>query len=221
MAHSAPHSLTPAQGFVLPALSQRALTFAAIVAFHIVVIYLFASGLGSATLKVVTTALTATLIDSPPESADPPPQPAPTIEREAVVDLGPLPDYPINVPSDDGGTALRGVQTLDPPPVSVAPPPPAEPIHLIGRNQLPNTENYYPPQLIREGVEGAANIRVCVDERGRRQGDPTVTESSGNARLDRAAIDVGRDGRYARAARGETFVPNCYAFRIVFKVTQR
>jgi TonB family protein len=220
MAQSAPQSLASAQGFVLPALSQRALTFAAIIAFHVLAIYLFASGLGAATLKVVASTITATVIDSPPDTVDPPPPPpGPTLEKQTWVDIGPPPDGEINYASDDGGTALTGVLTPDPPPVSVAPPPRVEPLHLIGRNQLPNTQDYYPPQLIREGVEGAANIRVCVDERGRRQGEPSITESSGNSRLDAAALNVGRDGRYARAARGETFVPNCYGFRIVFKVT--
>ena len=44
MAHSAPHSLAAA-GFVSPALSQRAITFATIVGFHVVLVYFLASGL--------------------------------------------------------------------------------------------------------------------------------------------------------------------------------
>jgi TonB family protein len=222
MAHSAPHSFAPAQGFVSPALSQRALTFGAIVAFHVVLIYLFASGLGAATLQVVTTTLIGTVIDPPPAPPEPPPPaPQPDLESARVdINLGPPPDVRINIPSDDSGAALSGVLTPDLPPVIEAPPSRVEPIHLVGHHQLPNTQDYYPAPLIRDGIEGATNIQVCVDERGRRQGDPTVTQTSGNARLDRAALDVARDGRYARSARGETFVPNCYGFRIVFKVTK-
>jgi TonB family protein len=219
MAHSAPHSLAPAQGFVLPTLSQRALTFGAIVAFHVVLIYLFASGLGSAVVQVVSKPLVARLLDPTPEPADAPPRlPPPTFEEPTTIDLGPVPEGP-NIPYESGGTALTGPITPDPSPVSAAPPP-VEPLRLVGHHQLPNTQDYYPAPLIRDGIEGATNIQVCVDERGRRQGDPTVTQTSGNARLDRAALDVARDGRYARSARGETFVPNCYGFRIVFKVTK-
>jgi hypothetical protein len=48
-----------------------------------------------------------------------------------------------------------------------------------------------------------------------------VTQSSGDARLDKGAIGVARDGRYARAMRGDAYVPNCYGFRIIFAIPDR
>ena len=92
------------------------------------------------------------------------------------------------------------------------------PIRVVGRNRLPNTEDYYPPDLRREGVQGATDVRVCVDGNGVRQGDPVVERSSGNARLDLGAVNVARHGSYARALQGDTPMPNCYGFRIVFRI---
>ena len=107
------------------------------------------------------------------------------------------------------------VTALNTPPVAppIAKP---DPIRLVGKNVLPNTEDYYPPTARREGAEGAANVQVCVDERGKRQGEPTVTQSSGDARLDKGAVALARDGKYARSMRGDAYVPNCFGFRIIF-----
>ena len=87
---------------------------------------------------------------------------------------------------------------------------------MIGQNSLPNTEDFYPPDLRRQGIEGAANVRVCVDTKGVRQGEPTVELSSGNPRLDEGALKIARAGKYARATQGEMPVATCYRFHIGF-----
>ena len=213
MAHSAPNSLAEA-GFVSPALSQRAVMFIGIVAFHIALIYLFASGLGVTAIKLVIPETKVSFIKDPPQVDPPPPPVAVPFDHPRVIDIGPVPDVP--------GDFTGGETAITPPPAVVDPGPPqqvvqrVEPIHLVGKHQLPNTEDYYPAAERRLGVEGATEVNVCVDERGKRTGEPTVTRSSGNARLDKGALGVARDGRYARAARGATFVPNCYGFRIIF-----
>lgn len=218
MAHFAPRSLAPADGFVLPGLSQRAAVFAGIVAFHIVLIYVFASGLAASTMKLVLQPTQVEFLPNVPHPDHPPlPPPAPNLQQP-VVDLGPPPDVPLNFPPDT--TTLTAPVRETVPPVVSPQPAHVEPIRLVGRNQLPNSEDYYPPALRRLGVEGATSVRVCVDENGRRDGEPTVTESSGNARLDDGALAVVRAGRFARAKRGDTFVPNCYGFRVIFKMRQ-
>jgi protein TonB len=192
--------------------------FAGIVAFHIVLVYFLASGLARTTMHVILQPFEGVVLDEPTKhDPPPPPPPDPMFQQPREIDLGPLPVMD-PIAETDTSTALSGEPTLNPPPVTEPVTAPAEPIHLVGRHQLPNTEDYYPPSIRRLGVEGAANVRVCVDERGKRVGDPVVTESSGNARLDEGALSVARDGRYARSARGETFVPNCYGFRIIFKM---
>jgi hypothetical protein len=57
-----------------------------------------------------------------------------------------------------------------------------------------------------------------VDGNGRLRGDPTILRSSGNAGLDRGAVNVARNGRYARSTQGGRPVPNCHSFRIIFDV---
>jgi periplasmic protein TonB len=214
MAHSAPVSLAPAGGFVSPALSQRAIVLAAIIAFHVLLLIALSNGLARTTLQRVLEPIDATVIDKPTRTEEPPPAPPPpefTPPRQ--IDLGPPPD--VYIAEAEVGPTITAPVTPDP--VPIAPPQPrVEPIRLVGRNVLPNTEDYYPPTERRNGVEGATNVEVCVNERGKRVGDPRVTQSSGNARFDKAALDVARAGRYARAARGEAFVPNCYGFRIIF-----
>ena len=77
---------------------------------------------------------------------------------------------------------------------------------------MPDTQEYYPPALIREGIEGAAYVRVCAwMRRGTRRGEPTLEQSSGNAQLDVGALNVARHGRYARAVQGSTPVPTATA----------
>jgi TonB family protein len=98
--------------------------------------------------------------------------------------------------------------------LKAAPLPP--PIRLVGRNVLPNTDNYYPASEIRAEHEGSAEVQSCVDVNGRLDGLPTIQASSGRAPLDTAAIRLARDGKYARAMRGDTPVANCYRFRVTF-----
>jgi TonB family protein len=126
------------------------------------------------------------------------------------------PEIVIADPPETGG-AITGAGPAPPPYV---PPIAAQsaPIRLLGKHQLPATEEYYPSDLRRSGIEGATNIRVCVDERGIRQGEPTIEKSSGNDRLDLGALNVARRGRYARAVQGGVPVGNCYRFKIIFEI---
>jgi len=45
---------------------------------------------------------------------------------------------------------------------------------------------------------------------------PAPPENVKREPLDKAAIRLARDGKYARAMRGDTPVPNCYRFRVTF-----
>jgi TonB family protein len=81
---------------------------------------------------------------------------------------------------------------------------------------MPNTADYYPANEIRLGKEGTAEVQSCVDVNGKLDGTPTVQATSGREPLDKAAIRLARDGKYARAMRGQTPIPNCYRFRVTF-----
>jgi periplasmic protein TonB len=201
-------------------LPPRAVTFVGIAALHVFFVYLFMSGLAQSAFHFIDEPLEFVPLK---ETKPQPPVPPPVSRPEFVIekfDLPPPPDVP--VPPPDATITARVVET---PPGSgtavIAPPPPSEPIRLIGSNRIPNAEHYYPPQMIRQGIEGATVVRACVDERGRLQGDPTVQRTSGYEAFDKGAIEAARDGRYARATQGGKPVPNCYDFRITFVVTTK
>jgi protein TonB len=191
--------------------------FGAIVGFHVLLIIALANGLGSTVMNVIVPPIEAGFIPDPPKPVEEPVIPPPRIDRIRPIEVPP-PEVTITDPSASEDRLITTTITPEPPPVAPVQPARVEPIRLVGRNQLPNTEDYYPASARREGVEGAANVQVCVNERGKRESEPTITQSSGDARLDRGAVAVARDGRYARAMRGDAYVPNCYGFRVIFKV---
>ena len=200
--------------------SQRLVAFATIAGLHALVLAVIVSGFGRIAVQVLSGDITARIIDPPKDIIDPPPPPPPTL-RQIDVDAGPPPDVPIE--TEGGGETAISVPLAVPQPVApvaVASPAPL-PIRLVGKHRLPNTDDYYPASEIRNGVQGASIVSVCVDENGKRSNEPSVVESSGTARLDQGAMHVLRDGRYALEMQGDRYVPNCYQFRIIFKVDDR
>jgi outer membrane biosynthesis protein TonB len=196
-------------------LSRRALAFSGIAALHILIAYLL---------------LTA-LVQPPPAKeiptagwVVPEKDPAPTVLISDTFNpnhlSGPIlvpPTDPVASPQDATAAAAVVAEGPDTGTLTGAALAPV-PIRPLGTNQLPNTEDYYPPDLRRLEVQGASNVRVCVDAQGVRQGEPVIEESSGNARLDLGALNIARHGRYARSVQGNTPVGNCFRFRIAFKI---
>ncbi len=197
-------------------LPRRAIAAAAILAFHVLVAYLVATALMPTIQPALEKPLVGTVtIENRPQL--PPPSPAPLdLHHTRITVLAPAsPELPgtqpeaLQNPAGAESQAGSGAQTE---------PTALPPVRMLGKNQLPDTEEFYPPQLRRLGVEGAAYVRVCVDGAGVRQGDPRIEQSSGDARLDEGAVNVARHGRYARSVQGDAPVPNCFRFRIVFKM---
>jgi protein TonB len=195
-------------------LSRRLIAAAGIVMLHGLLGYLLVTGLMRTVRVSPNTPLTGVVLELPRKPPSlPPPAFKPDRLRTPIVVSPPLavPEAP---PEPD---AVRSV------PVSpFTPSPPlarqADPIRVIGRHQLPDSQDYYPDELRRLRVQGATDTEVCVDERGVRRGEPRIEQSSGSDRLDIAALNVARHGRYARSVQGETPVANCYHFRIIFKL---
>ncbi len=197
--------------------SRRAVVGGSIVGLHVLVVYLFATGLMHNTLAVLAQPIVASFFDVPRQPVAPS---EPSVKLDPTkVDQVPLPPPPREPPDDPRSDPQRvsgpeGLQPAAQPPTVTA----LEPIRVMGQNRLPNTEDYYPADLRRLGVEGASIIRVCVDENGVREGNPKVEQSSGNPRLDQGALSVARAGRYARSMRGPVPVPNCFRFHIGFQM---
>jgi protein TonB len=200
-------------------LPRRTIAAAAIIALHVLVAYLLATGLMHTILPAVEKPLVGVVMM---EARPPPPPQAPApldlrhtrltvVAPQVPEHLIPQPVAPQS-PAGTEGEAGSAVQT------DAAPLPP---VRVLGKNQLPEAEEFYPPELRRLGVEGATYVRVCVDGAGVRQGAPRIEQSSGNTRLDEGAVNVARHGRYARSVQGDAPVPNCYHFRIVFRITDK
>jgi TonB family protein len=200
----------------LPAnfLPRRALAFSGVAAFHVLVAYLLLTALVQPAPRTPDTPITGFVILEP---LHPP--------LVSLTDVVPdLRKGPVVVPPIDPVAAPQRQSPLAPrvekeaPGSSAAALPAALPIRLIGTNQFPSTYDYYPAELRRAGVEGASNIRACVDPQGKLVGTPAVEESSGYAHLDAEAVDLTRHARFARSMQGDTPVGNCFRFRIAFKI---
>jgi len=201
-------------------LPPRALLFLGIVALHVVFAWFLTSGLMSTTIKL--------LLPTRPVEAFPieMPKPAPekvTIDEPQLVNriYVPTPDTP-DIPVIEEPVFTDTVaEPVDPRPITETPPATVAepPIRLIGRNVLPNSEDYYPAVERRLSREGSAVVQACVNENGKLlDGAPTLESSSGSGALDNAALRLARDGKYARSLRGDRPVPNCHRFRVTFSM---
>jgi protein TonB len=193
-------------------LSRRALAFSGIAAFHILIAYLL---------------LTA-LVQAPPRKTDPhtvgivlarAPEPPvkfadfrPSEHRTRIL----VPDPELLSPAENPSQMSAVIEQAPSAGAAVVAAP--APVRVLGANQLPNSEDYYPPDMRRLNIQGATDVRVCVDAQGARVGEPTIEESSGFARLDTGAVNVAKHGRYARSMQGDTPVGNCFRIRVAFKI---
>jgi periplasmic protein TonB len=79
------------------------------------------------------------------------------------------------------------------------------------------TDDYYPAVARRLEEQGLTVVRVCVDSAGRLDGMPRVEASSGNRRLDAAALAWAREAlQFTPAQRDGVAVPACKGFRVNF-----
>jgi protein TonB len=195
-------------------LPRRAVAVAGILALHVFVVYLLVTGL----IRTILPVADKPLLGKVSIEARPPPQAPPRLDLSHTRVRVVVPEVPeLVIPRPSAPPSLAGTQSEAGAGVhtDAAPPPP---VRVLGRNQLPEAEEFYPPELRRLGVEGATYVRVCVDGAGVRQGEPRIEQSSGNARLDEGAVNVARHGHYARSVQGDAPVPNCYHFRIAFRM---
>jgi TonB family protein len=198
-------------------LSRHSAALGGIIGLHILVIYLFATGLVIKVLPNRVEPLVATVTDAPRPPLEATPLPGPRLDTFAIqIPSVPTPvqTAPEDPPRDTILAPDRPSAFADPGPLIRDP----LPIRLIGQNRFPDSEDYYPSDLRRMGIEGAAIVQACVDEQGALRGNPVIERSSGNPRLDAGALNVARAGRYARSIQGTTQVPNCFHIRIGFRM---
>jgi TonB family protein len=199
------------------AVSRRSVALGGIAGLHVLVVYMFASGLAVKMIPAAVQSIDATVMVAPREKPTAPPPPQPTMRR-VPLDEQPVPPLIVEQGPIRDGFTVNLERPVPVQPQHVEPPAPP-PVRVLGQNRFPNSEDYYPAGVRRLGIEGYATVRACVDENGRLvEGSPSVERSSGNARLDAGALNVARAGRYARSVQGTTPVPNCFRFNVDFQM---
>src|ERR1039457_5051456 len=180
-------------------LSKRAIVFVAILVIHAVVIYAFASGLAKSGQRYLQTILQTNIIqtEKPKDLPQPPPQVA-LKERPPVQMIAP--DINITVPVD-----------LPPPPR--APPAPTK----LEVTYKPDISNYYPEQARRDGQEGRAQVKICINTSGKVE-SAEIASSSGFPILDEAAIKVGRAFRFKPPTQEGKPVATCPVLPVKFEL---
>lgn len=214
------HSIREESSF----LSQRATALIVIASLHVVVFYVFASGLGPRVLAALPQPTVATVIDEVTKRDPPPPVNAtPDLTHERVIDWVP-PDIKLDPPVGENTDTLTTETEIIDPPARVAPPTGPKPVNRVqggtGKG-FPDPKDFYPPSSIRLGETGSTTIDVCVDSTGRLTGDPTVVRSSRISRLDDAALKLARagSGHYRPTTEDGRTVSSCYPLLITFHLT--
>lgn len=194
--------------------SNRAIFFVAIVILHIVLIYLFQSGLATRIIHAAEPPLETTIAQDVQKRDLPPPPPPPKMERPPVE--VPPPDVVINVPAEPTSTAITNTTTKH----VEAPPPAPKPVVQtkaeLDLKHSPSTQDYYPPTSVRMNETGVAQIRLCSAADGSVAGTPTLIRSSGSSRLDEAAIKWGIHVRMKPATLDGKAVEGCVPLAVRF-----
>jgi TonB family protein len=199
-----------------PSFSRRTTVLLLIIALHVLVICLLATGIVAP--KVLQAGPPRIDVGFLPRPAPPiPPAPlAPTLGRPRIVI--PTPEAP-EAPTEPTVTPRDGVTEAQP--VRPADPPMQVNRVLGGPGAgFPNTDDFYPEASRRLGEKGIATISVCVDGTGRLIGKPTIGRSSGIARLDEGAMKLATagSGHYRATTEDGRPVSACYPFRVRFEL---
>ena len=198
---------------------RRLMVLAAIIAFHLLLVYGLVSGLARKVVQVIIPPLDTTLIEEIKPEDKPPPPPPPQMERPPVE--VPPPDVVIDIPMETNTTAISNVTDKPQPP-----PPPVQAERKVVRvapkldtRRSPSTDEFYPASARRAEIEGVTTVRVCVAPDGKVSGEPTVTNSSGTTSLDEAAVKWARRARFAPGTEDGAPAAMCTQFNVRFKLT--
>lgn len=202
-------------------LSRRTIALVTIIGIHVAAIYALASGLGQQLLKELQPTTVIDFLQEAPPKETPPPPPTVKLAQEPILDLGPPPDFPLDVDPDSRALQIQAQPTV----VDSTPPqpPPAPAVKRVSGGPgkgFPNTDDYYPAAAIRLGEQGNTAIQVCVDPNGKLTAEPQVTQSSGNVRLDEGAVKLAKagSGHYRATTENGTPVSSCYGYLIKFNL---
>ena len=195
-------------------MSKRALVFLAIVVLHIGIIYAFASGLAKSGQRYLQTILQTNIIQQEkPKDLPPPPPPVDLKERPPVQVIAP--DINITVPVETPPPiAVVTTHPTPPAPPPPRPPPPPTKLEIVSK---PDVRDFYPDQARREGTEGRAQVKICINIKGQVE-SAEIASSSGSPLLDEAAIKVGKAFRFKPPTQEGKPVETCPTLPVKFEL---
>lgn len=181
------HDFTPYN--VSHANSHRMISVGAVALFHVLAIYLLASGLAMGLLEKIPTVLKADVIPPKQEQVKPPPPPPPDLQKPPPPFVPP-PDISIQTEAAPTNTiTVQSKVATPPPPQPPAPPKPAgvtAPVQIAGGGAVCNS-SYYPPIAVRLNQTGTTLVTVHIGADGGVQ-NVDIAGSSGHDALDQASI---------------------------------
>jgi protein TonB len=193
-------------------LTKRGIIFLAIIVIHVLVIYAFASGLAKSGKRYLQTILQTNIINQEKVKELPPPPPPVDLKERPPIQVV-APEVSITIPVETAPITVPK-PAPPPPPVVVRPPPPGTPVQVTFR---PDISNYYPEAARREGQEGRAIIKICVNQLGKIDSADVAT-SSGFPELDEAAIKVAKAYRFKPATSEGKPVSSCPTLPVKFEL---
>jgi protein TonB len=193
-------------------LTKRGIIFLAIIVIHVLVIYAFASGLAKSGKRYLQTILQTNIINQEKVKELPPPPPPVDLKERPPIQVV-APEVSITIPVETAPITVAKPPP-PPPPVVVRPPPPGTPVQVTFR---PDISNYYPEAARREGQEGRAIIKICVNQLGKID-NAEVATSSGFPELDEAAIKVAKAYRFKPATSEGKPVSSCPTLPVKFEL---
>jgi len=193
--------------------SKRALVFVAIVVLHVIIIYAFASGLAKSGQRYLQTILQTNIIQTEkPKDLPPPPPPVDLKEKPPVQIIAP--DINITVPIDIPPPIAIAKPAVSAPAPAPRPPPPPTKLEVISK---PDVRDFYPDQARREGTEGRAQVKICINTSGKVESAEIAT-TSGSPLLDEAAIKVGKAFRFKPPTQEGKPVATCPTLPVKFEL---
>jgi protein TonB len=197
-------------------LTRRTVVLFAIIALHIFLAWVLATGLASRAIEMVAPPIQTQIVQQTKQQLKPPPPPPPELQKQQVE--VPPPVIQINVPQEAQTHAITIVKRVV---RAAAPPAPARVTPLSIRGSLPPTDDYYPDASRRLGEQGTAVVKLCIGAGGRVVGQPSLVKSSGSSRLDQAALRyaMATSGHFSPETRNGQVVTVCPALPIKFQLT--
>lgn len=197
--------------------TRRTVVLFAIIALHVFLAWVLATGLASRAIQMVAPPIKTTIVQQTKQQLKPPPPPPPQLQQQQV--QVPPPVVNINVPAAEQTHAITVVKKV----VRAAPAPApvhVTPLQAIARD-FPSTDDYYPDASRRLGEQGTALVKLCIGAGGRVIGDPAIQKSSGSSRLDQAAVRYAKatSGHFRPETRNGEAVTVCTALPIKFQLT--